>query len=84
MEVKVKVKEKVSYWVDQIYPKLVQYLGLFKLLLKAASLDVGDKELVLNVDVVLGLLNGGHQRPLDAELSEVLPCRPAGTTSHHL
>ena len=69
------VQVKASHWGDhdQLYSKQ-KYLGLFKLLLKAASLDVGDEELVLNVDVVLGLLDGGHQRPLDAELSEVLPC----------
>ena len=44
------------------------------MLATAAPLDIGDKELVLNVDVVLGLLDGGHQRPLDAVLGEVLPC----------
>ena len=49
-----------------------------------AALDIGDKELVFNVDVVLGLLDGGDQRLLDAELGEILTCRPAGTTSHHL
>ena len=49
-----------------------------------AALDIGDKELVLNVDVVLGLLDRGNQRPLDAVLGEILTCRPAGTTSHHL
>ena len=49
-----------------------------------AALDIGDKELVLDVDVVLGLLDGGDQRPLDAVLREILACRPAGTTSHHL
>ena len=49
-----------------------KHLSLFRLL--PTSLDIGDKELVLNVDVVLGLLNGGDQRPLDAVLGEVLPC----------
>ena len=49
-----------------------------------AALDIGDEELVLNVDVVLGLLDRGDQRPLDAVLREILTCRPAGTTSHHL
>ena len=49
-----------------------------------AALDIGHKELVLDVDVVLSLLDRGDQRPLDAELREILTCRPAGTTSHHL
>ena len=49
-----------------------------------AALDIGDKELVLDVDVVLGLLDRGDQRPLDAVLGEILTCRPTGTTSHHL
>ena len=50
----------------------------------SAALDIGDKELVLDVDVVLGFLDRGNQRPLDAVLGEILTCRPAGTTSHHL
>ena len=49
-----------------------------------AALDIGDKELVLDVDEVLGLLDRGNQSPLDAVLGEILTCRPAGTTSHHL
>ena len=49
-----------------------------------AALDIGHKELVLDVDVVLGLLDRGDQRPLDAVLREILTCGPAGTTPHHL
>ena len=69
-----KVKVKLSQTSCQDFKK---HLSLFKLLLAASPFHIGDKELVLNVDIVLGLLDGGNQRPLDTELGEVLPCRPA-------